>query len=178
MQPSAPRPSTVIRARGALTRAPGRNLGLGRESRPPPGPKEARCPRSDHDRSIKIDGHARIAMDQKTPARRSPETLAHSLFAPPASSPFHARERERRPAARSERRHGEPPRWRARSPQGERAAVERRHCGAQICGVASYPCRVNSSRGLRPPEAEDLAGSGQGAGVPGALTADGQGKTR
>jgi hypothetical protein len=75
--------------------------------------------------------------------------------------------------ARSERCHGEPPRRRARSPQGERAAVERLHCGAQICGAASGPCRVNGSRGLRPHEAGDLAGLGQGAGVPGALTADG-----
>jgi hypothetical protein len=57
-------------ARGALTRAPGRNLGLGRESGAPPGPKVARTPAerprpSDRDRRSRVD-----LGGSKTPSER------------------------------------------------------------------------------------------------------------
>jgi hypothetical protein len=118
-RPSAAQPNVVNRARGALTRAPGRNLGLGRESRAPPGPKAARTPAerprpSDRNRRSRVDPGG--SKPPREPISRNPSSFSlHSPVFPPTSS---SRRRPRR-----WRRRG-PPRRRAHSPVRERAAVK------------------------------------------------------
>jgi hypothetical protein len=133
---------------------PTREWGAYPRTRPQPGPgpgkpspawaKSGPCARGSTATVRSRSTVARRFRRVKTPARpRLSETLA-TLFSPPVFASFHARERGRRPAARSKRRHGEPPRRRARSPQGERAAVERRLRGAQIYGAAGSTTRATS----------------------------------
>jgi hypothetical protein len=132
-RPCAPRPS----ARGRGSRQPG------------PGPSFSHPAWAK--RSLVAHGSTSTVRSRSTVVRgfqrnKNPfasRSVNPSSFSPPippalSSPPERARER-RRPAARSERRHGEPPRRRVRPPQGERAAVERHHRGAQIYGAASSP---------------------------------------
>jgi hypothetical protein len=60
----------------------------------------------------------------------------------------------------SERRHSEPPRRRARSPQGERVADERHRHGALIRGAASSPEAAHAGSVRAGPKASrDLVGT-------------------
>jgi hypothetical protein len=97
------------RARGALTRAPGRNLGLGRESRPPPGQKRPVCPRIDRDRPIEIDGRASISAGQNPRASASLGNPSHSLLSPGVC--FLPRTRARATAGARVRRKVSAPPW-------------------------------------------------------------------
>jgi hypothetical protein len=79
---------------------------------------------SDRDRRSRVDPGG--SKPPREPFSRNPSSFS---LRSPVFPPFtHASEGgRRRPAARSERCHGGPHRRRARSPQGERAAVERLH---------------------------------------------------
>jgi hypothetical protein len=109
------------------TKAPSR---LGRKK-----PDRARL---DLDYRTEMNGLVCFSAEQNP--RRRPlafdfSTLAYSPLSPaPSTSPP---ERARAAASGGVQRHGKPPRRRARPPQGERAAVERHHRGAQIWRVTS-----------------------------------------
>jgi hypothetical protein len=61
---------------GLLTRAPGRNLGLGRESSAPPQPKGAQLPLTLCGRRIRSDGRPAVAAGTKPgPQHAPPQTL-------------------------------------------------------------------------------------------------------
>ena len=118
----------------AHARAPGRcqaeaNLSLGRDFAIPPGPKVG--PRR-LGRLSRSDGHPRVSVEQKRSDAPAPGTLAHSVLPPPSPPhPTTSDGGESRSERRPRRRHGEPLRRRACSPQGERAAVEKALCGAR-----------------------------------------------
>jgi hypothetical protein len=96
---------------GALTCAPGRNLGLGRESGAPPGPKEAQL-RSELPSAVAAGTKSRSAARSPSNPRFTSPAPLRPLLLPP-------RDGDRR----RWRRRG-PPRRRVRSPVRERAAVE------------------------------------------------------
>jgi hypothetical protein len=149
-----------LRARACACGNAQNNLGPGRESAIPPGPKEAREARVDLDRRTEMNGRAFFSADQKPRRRPLALTLAHSPFQ--RLHLLHPSEREqRRPAVY--RRHGEPPCRHARPLQGERTTVERHHRGAQIQRSERH---VGGSRGPYPHSAHGLARSGRRAGVP------------
>jgi hypothetical protein len=132
-------PARALAARGRGNLGPGRYFAL------PPGPKMPFTRGNDRDRPIAIDGCAWILAEQ------NPLALAHAN--PSSIHPLPRRVLLPHPSTRvsggrrrpSERRHGEPPRRRARPPQGERAVVERLHRGAQIHSTASGPAEARAA---------------------------------
>jgi hypothetical protein len=158
---AAVQPETKKPARGPLalraSRAPGHNLGLGRESRNPPGLEVGPVSVS---RSSGSDGCARFSAEQNPRPRPRAQTLAIlalslSLLAPQRR--LRAPERRRRERAGGAARG---PRRRARSPLGERAAVE---ClsGAPLRGRsperrrAALPEASSSTRSRSRPPADE-----------------------
>ena len=138
---------------------PGRNLGLGRQSR-----TAARVPRPtggplDLSRLRRSNDRPRASLNQKhngsgSPKNPNPFSSLFSLSSPrssllPAAQPQRGESERADDGGRAEPwRHRRPPRRRACSLAGERAAVERSGCGAPLARSwrAAPPARPSSPR--------------------------------